>query len=198
MRVKKHIYTDKELILLQDTKLSTKELSVLLGLRVGTIKNKRIELGVKLTKGAKQGKPNVNKVRNEIRVCLNEKCLKEFTVKPAMIKKFCCKSCSTTVNNPAPKGRGSRPYRVKDTTPEYTRYAQLVHNLSHKIYLENIDTINPKGYPRTRCGVEGGYQLDHVTPIKECFNKGLPAEQAASLENLRMLPWKENLMRNYS
>ena len=198
MRVKKHIYTDKELMLLQDTKLSTQELSVLLGLRVGTIKSKRIELGVKLVKGAKKGKPNTNKIRNEVRTCLNEKCLKEFTVKPAMIKKFCCKSCSTTVNNPAPKGRGSRPYRVKDTTPDYTRYAQLVHNLSHRVYLENINTINPNGYPRTLCGVEGGYQLDHITPVKECFNKGLTAEQAASLENLRMLPWKENLMRNYS
>jgi hypothetical protein len=198
MRLKKHIYTDRELMLLQDTKLSTRELSVLLGLRVGTVKSKRIELDVKLSKGAKKGKANTNKIKNEIRVCLNEKCLKEFTVKPAMTKKFCCKSCSTTVNNPAPKGKGSRPYRVNPNRPEYTRYSQAVHNLSHKIYLENIDSLNPNRYPRTLCGVEGGYQLDHIIPIKECFNKGLSVHEAASITNLRLLPWKVNLMRNFN
>ena len=81
---------------------------------------------------------------------------------------------------------------------EYKTYARKVHRLSGKVYNENIDTINPERHIRTLNGVDGGWQLDHIIPIKECFMSGVPAEEAASLDNLRMLPWKDNLMRNYN
>jgi hypothetical protein len=81
---------------------------------------------------------------------------------------------------------------------EYKTYARKVHRLSGKVYNEHIDIINPERHIRTLNGVDGGWQLDHIKPIKECFLSGLPAEEAASLDNLRMLPWKDNLMRNYN
>jgi hypothetical protein len=197
-RVKHRDWTAEEITLIKDTQYGARELSIMLNARFGTIRNLRVKLGVVPSRSATKSKPRPSRVKSETRYCLNSKCAKAFQVKPAMTKKYCSIACSTTVNNPAPKGKGSRPYRVKDTTPEYARYAQLVHNLSHKIYLENINMINPNKHPRTVCGVEGGYQLDHIIPIKECYNKGLSAEQAASLENLRMLPWRDNLMRNYT
>lgn len=80
---------------------------------------------------------------------------------------------------------------------EYKTYARKVHRLSGKTYAENIDTINPNRYNRTLCGVEGGWQLDHIIPIKECFMNGRSAEEASLVTNLRMLPWRDNLMRNY-
>jgi hypothetical protein len=80
---------------------------------------------------------------------------------------------------------------------EYKTYARKVHRLSGKTYTENIDIINPNRYTRTLCGVEGGWQLDHIISIKECFIQGISPEKAAELDNLRMLPWKDNLMRNY-
>ena len=80
---------------------------------------------------------------------------------------------------------------------EYKTYARKVHRLSGKTYTENIDIINPNRYTRTLCGVEGGWQLDHIIPIKECFMKGMSPEKAAEVGNLRILPWRENLMRNY-
>lgn len=80
---------------------------------------------------------------------------------------------------------------------EYKTYARKVHRLSGKTYTENIDIINPNRYTRTLCGVEGGWQLDHIITIKECFLKGISPEKAAEVGNLRMLPWKDNLMRNY-
>jgi len=80
---------------------------------------------------------------------------------------------------------------------EYKTYARKVHRLSGKTYTENIDKINPHRYTRTLCGVEGGWQLDHIIPIKECFLSGISPEEAAAVDNLRMLPWRENLMRNY-
>jgi len=82
-------------------------------------------------------------------------------------------------------------------TPEYTRYKNAVHKLSEKIYVDNIETINPDKHPRTLCGVDGGWQLDHIKTVRECFDAGTTPEEASKLENLRMLPWKENLMRNY-
>jgi hypothetical protein len=80
---------------------------------------------------------------------------------------------------------------------EYKAYARKVHGISRKTYTKNIDIINPNRYNRTLCGVENGWQLDHIIPIKECFLKGISPEKASEVSNLRMLPWKDNLMRNY-
>jgi len=94
------------------------------------------------------------------------------------------------------RGRGTRPLR-NPNTPEYKRYSRNVHGLSQEVYNKNIDIINPQRHPRTLCGVEGGWQLDHIVPIKECFERGLTVEEASNINNLRMLPWRENLMRQY-
>lgn len=80
---------------------------------------------------------------------------------------------------------------------KYTDYKKTVYKLSNTTYVNNIERINPNNYPRTRMGVENGWQLDHIKPVNECFRDGVPPEEAASITNLRMLPWRENLMRNY-
>jgi hypothetical protein len=85
----------------------------------------------------------------------------------------------------------------KESTPAYKKYRNKVDKLTEKTYVKYYDLINPNGYPRTIAGVDGGYQLDHIKPIHECFKEGVDPEKAASLENLRMLPWKQNLMRNW-
>ena len=99
-------------------------------------------------------------------------------------------------DNPAWNGK---PRKIRNPNrDEYARYAGKVHHLSAKVYVENKEIINPNDYPRTLCGVEGGWQLDHIMTIKECFEKGISAKEASALCNLRMLPWKKNLMRNFS
>ena len=84
---------------------------------------------------------------------------------------------------------------IKEDTPKYKRYRNKVTRLSNKIYAENINIINPNRYPRTRCGIKGGYQLDHIIPVSECYKNNISPEEASSLNNLRILPWKENLMK---
>jgi hypothetical protein len=79
--------------------------------------------------------------------------------------------------------------------PEYQRYKARVYHLSNKIYRLNESNINPYKYKRTRCGVEGGYQLDHVVGIRECFDLGFSVEQCADLINLQLIPWTENLQK---
>lgn len=95
------------------------------------------------------------------------------------------------------------PIFYKDRYPseydlkEFSSYKKLVYKLSNKNYNDNMSIINPNNYPRTRMGVDGGWQLDHIKSVKECFKEGLTPEEASAVNNLRMLPWKTNLMRNF-
>lgn len=77
-------------------------------------------------------------------------------------------------------------------------YKNAVHRASHKTYLNNKQIINPHNHPRTRMGVDGGWQLDHIKPVAECFQNGISVTEASHVDNLRMLPWLDNLMRNYN
>ena len=190
------IYTDEHLNLIADTKLSAREIGEILNVHPVTIYRFRKNNNIKVLPGAKLGKPNIKKMRQELRNCIGKNCLNTFTVQQSSKKKYCCHSCQQRTANVAAKGIGSRKIRNPNTT-EYKRYARLVHGLSQKNYVKNIDIINPNNYNRKLCGVKDGWQLDHIKPIKECFEKGLSPEEAAAVENLRMLPWKENLMRNY-
>lgn len=191
------IFTAEEIEILKRSDLPMSELESMLSTSYKTIRKYQKLYGITWTRTTKKGVPRPYQMASESRVCLNQKCLQSFTVKPAMTKQYCSRSCFVTVNNPGAKGKGSRTIR-NPNRDAYKRYAGLVHALSQEIYEQYIDLINPNQYPRTLCGVEGGWQLDHIMPIKECFEKAIPAEQAASLNNLRMLPWKDNLMRNFN
>ncbi len=85
--------------------------------------------------------------------------------------------------------------KSKSDTPAYKRYKNRAHKLAEQTYVEHKQIINPNGYPRTLCGVDGGWQLDHVKSVRQCFDEGLTPEQASDLSNLTMLPWKENLLK---
>ena len=82
-------------------------------------------------------------------------------------------------------------------TPAYKKYANKVHRLTKHTYNRYKHEINPNDYKRTICGVEGGYQLDHIITIKYGFENNIPEEVLAEKRNLRMLPWRENLNRNW-
>jgi 5-methylcytosine-specific restriction endonuclease McrA len=58
--------------------------------------------------------------------------------------------------------------------------------------LQKNSKINPENFPRRRCGVIGGYQLDHIVSIKKGFEDGISPENMSLRENLRMLSWQEN------
>jgi hypothetical protein len=45
-------------------------------------------------------------------------------------------------------------------------------------------------------GIQDGWQLDHIIPVKECFEKNISPEEASLVTNLRMLPWRQNVTRN--
>lgn len=196
MYVPKHNWTKEELMLLHDITYSTRTLAKMFNLRLGTVSSKRRSLGIKSPPGIRKGQSNPNKMRQEIRSCIRKECNVTFQVNQASKKKYCSHSCQQLNANVAPKGIGSRSIR-NPKIEEYKRYARKVHQLSGKTYETHKDIINPNNHPRTLCGINEGWQLDHIIPIKECFKKGMSVEEASNLNNLRMLPWKDNLMRNF-
>jgi transposase len=78
---------------------------------------------------------------------------------------------------------------------ERQKYITKVYYLTEKIYAENIAILNPDNKPRTLCGVSGGYQVDHINPVINCFREGITPEISASISNLQFIPWEENLKR---
>lgn len=126
-------------------------------------------------------------------------------------KRFCSKECmyksdlywdtlNEGIQNKDKSFYQSEEFRSKmrkPDTPEYKVYSRRVHTLTKHVYNKYKNEINPNNHPRTLCGVDGGYQLDHIITIREGFDNNVPPEDIAKKENLRMLPWKTNLMRNY-
>jgi transposase-like protein len=84
--------------------------------------------------------------------------------------------------------------KIRNST-EYEQYQRKVRWLTEKNYVSEKSIINPNNYPRTLCGVDGGYQLDHILGVYECFNSNISEEECASIKNLQMIPWKENLKK---
>ena len=66
-----------------------------------------------------------------------------------------------------------------------------------KNYVKFKNIINPDNKPRTLCGVDGGHQLDHIYPVYEGFINKISPEELAKVENLRIIPWKENLIKKH-
>jgi hypothetical protein len=155
-------------------------------------------------KGIKIGRPETKVL--QIKLC--SVCDKEYSTKND--SKFCCKECYWKSRKGKPvcdseilknmdrsyqKNDDWSQWLKKDDLPEFKKYSGKVRRLSEKNYAMNADKINPNNYPRTICGVEGGYQLDHIKSLRQCFDENISIEQAASVDNLQLLPWKENLRK---
>jgi RNA polymerase-binding transcription factor DksA len=72
--------------------------------------------------------------------------------------------------------------------PKKQFYKREVWRLTYKHPLNELEHWEKRG----RCGVEGAYQLDHIRSINWGWENGIPAEEIAEWDNLRMIPWKEN------
>ena len=194
-RVKFREWTKEEIEMIKDVSYSARELSVMLSARLGTIRNLRVKLNIVPSQSAVMSKPRPHRYKKKIVTCIADNCKNSWETMVSSKKRFCSHRCQMLTMNPSYEGM-PRPKR-NPNVKEYTKYARQVHGLSQKIYEKNKNIINPNEDPRTLCGVEGGWQLDHIIPIKECYERGLTPQEASQVNNLRMLPWKDNLMRQY-
>jgi ssDNA-binding Zn-finger/Zn-ribbon topoisomerase 1 len=79
------------------------------------------------------------------------------------------------------------------TAPEWLAYKAKVTSHTTFTYNMYIDEINPHNHPRGIAGTEGAYHLDHIVPIRWCWEHDVPVHIAAHHTNLQMIPWLENV-----
>tara|TARA_B110000093_G_C12929095_1_gene392652 strand:+ start:762 stop:1388 length:627 start_codon:yes stop_codon:yes gene_type:complete len=197
-------HTEEDISLLSDPNKTGLELTEHFGCGIITITRWRKKYGIKIARGCKKGK---SKPWLKTGVDLSCKmCYNRIYVTPSSGKKYCSRECMHS--DPAYKQMlkdidrsytQTAEFALKQSKPDtasYKKYVGKVHRLSDKVYKQNIDIINPHGHTRTLAGVEGGWQLDHIIEVRFGFDNNIPAEVLAEVNNLRMLPWKENLERN--
>lgn len=190
-----------EIDILKDITISHNEAAEMLGCHPATVFRKRKKLGFKRP----FGRPK-NKTKH--RTCVQ--CDIIISYQSTKIPKFCSKKCYQE----SKKGKQCIPLHVlknidrsymktktyseaksKPDVPAYRKYAGAVHRATQSIYEEHKDHINPNNYPRTLAGVDGGYHLDHIVSVRWGFDNNVPVDGIARLENLRMLPWRQNVSK---
>ena len=191
-----------------ETEIKIEESAEKLGYSIGIFRRRLKYHGLqgKKNSGRRKGEGGRPRVERKIYECLHCGC--KFEDKVTQPRKFCSQACLTSSDYMKEIHRNTdRSYTQTEefsrkqsnpNTPEYKKYSGKVHRLTKKTYEIYKEEINPDDHPRTVCGVEGGYQLDHIITIKFGFENNIPPEVLAEKENLRMLPWKENLMRNWN
>ena len=193
---------NEKIKLLSDSSKTNNDLCVILCCSTATISRWRKKYGIVVPRGLKPGQHN-NKITNYTTQC--NVCGTKIETTPSHNQKYCSSLCMHQSEDYLSKLKQidksymqTEQYRktlMKDDTPVYKRYRNRVTKLSEQTYKENELLLNPNGYKRTRCGVEGGYQLDHKISVRESFDKGVSPEEVSKLENLQILPWKQNLLK---
>lgn len=72
--------------------------------------------------------------------------------------------------------------------PAYAAYRRAVDRETAKTYRENRAWIDPMGLR----GKARGHDLDHITPVKQCWLGGETVKSCAAPTNLRMLDASKN------
>ncbi len=76
--------------------------------------------------------------------------------------------------------------------PKKQFYKREVWRLTYKQPIQTLENWDKRG----RCGVEGAYQLDHIKSIDWGWKNNISAQEIARWDNLRMIPWKTNLLKS--
>lgn len=190
---------DEKISLLTDNTLYDKDVAKILGVSIKYIPilRRRWKLKSKV-RGNKVNSIKSNTIIFPCKIC-------GISIRSSKRKRYCSRKCQYTcpeyrlklkmMNKSYMQTEEYRNTLIKDTTPAYKKYYNRVKKLTEQVYNDNIDIINPGRLPRTICGVKGGYQLDHIIPVKFGFDNNLPAEEIAQLKNLRIISWEENLQK---
>ena len=77
--------------------------------------------------------------------------------------------------------------------PDWKIYRNKVDRLTKKQPLQKLTNYDKRGVN----GKDGAYTLDHIISVVFGFKNKIPAEVIAHIENLRMLPWKDNIIKGW-
>lgn len=95
------------------------------------------------------------------------------------------------------ESRKARSEEWQDTASEWKIYKSNVTKLTRTTYKAHKHTINPNDLPTGKAGTDGDYHLDHIVPMRFCYENNIPEDVCAHLSNFQMLGWRENVgLRN--
>ena len=138
--------------------------------------------------------------------CICDKCESSFTNRICRYTDICypCRKILIATGNSwgsANKGKSlpnmkgeNHPFWRSDKT-DFELYCYNVTKYTHESYSLYKHEINPNNLPRTLCGVEGGYQLDHIISMTEGYARGILPIIIGDKSNLQMLKWEDNLAK---
>lgn len=195
--------TDEEKEILKDHSKTNLEISEILKCSIVTITRWRKKLGIIVPRGVKKGKPKPWLSNRKEVVC--ETCSKKFEIVFSSTQKFCSRKCLhlneeyknklRTVDRSYMKTEQYRNSLMKQDTPAYRRYRNKVTKLTEQTYIMHKEKINPNNYIRSVAGVEGAYHLDHIISCRIGFDNDIPPEIISNVDNLQMLPWRDNVVK---
>jgi len=126
----------------------------------------------------------------------NIKCGHVFETRPKNIisRNVNCPICNTQRKREAfQQFNIERQEEYQKTASDWNIYRHCVYQLTRQTYKEHQSTINPTNLPRGKAGVDGAYHLDHIVPVRYCFNNNIPSDICAHSSNLQMLNWNDNV-----
>jgi len=85
--------------------------------------------------------------------------------------------------------------RTDPAYSDFRKYRNRVAVRTRKTYELFKEEINPQNLPLGKCGIDGAYQIDHIITVRMGFEQGLLIEDISSKENLRIIPWLENIKK---
>lgn len=81
----------------------------------------------------------------------------------------------------------------KKTADLWEKYRSKVRSLTRKTYKKHKHIINPTNLLTGKAGTEGANHIDHIVPIRYCYENNIPEAVCAHHTNLQMLGWRENV-----
>jgi hypothetical protein len=80
-----------------------------------------------------------------------------------------------------------------ESLPEWKKYRNEVDRLTKQQPLNELENYNKRG-PN---GKDGAYTLDHIISIAMGFKKNIDPIIIGSINNLRMIPWRDNIIKGW-
>lgn len=124
------------------------------------------------------------------------KCGHEFETRSGGLAKNIgqCPTCNTVKKRERFQAKNKACHdRFIETASEWKIYKSEVSSLTRYAYLKHSSTINPLNLPRGKAGQDGKYHLDHIVPIRYCYDNNIPKDLCAHPSNLQMLHWHDNV-----
>ena len=187
-------------LLTDDTKTDS-EIAIAIGISTDYVRILRRRWGLSQKKKGRKPGTMISKYSTTCKVCGSE----FDTIPSDTDRMYCSKECMgkcpeyrkklSEIDKSYMGTDAYRQTRIDPTVSEYRRYANRVRKLSEETYNLHESEINPHKHIRGLAGTPNAYHLDHKISVRYGFDNGIPPEVLAKKENLRILPWRVNIVK---